>query len=563
MLEYSDVLIKQEEHNDNEDGIESFEIKVTASPATSTRSTQDDIDQEIPNEEDGRLSPLSMKFEIYDDILRETLNADGHDERISFPFELDVRIPSTVLINLSQANWDSIVSVEKLEGYSQETDTWVCGRCSLTFKLIGSYMRHQETVHSHANDSQMAKESKSQSSSSSFKCEDCEATFTNRKKQLRHNREAHGKFLRRKCPLCFKIFATPEGLSSHGCRLESQLNSPTNSPSQLFSGSPIITEKPQPVVPLAYKPYNDEGRVPCNFCDMTFCDRSSAKRHMLRTHKAKIVCGQFVLPNERPAGVSHLAEEEERIPCPYCPSSCTTIDNVRKHIREKHPHKSTNFIPGVKTPSPMKPKSPSSSNQTFHVQRPHRCDKCAKYFSTSAALNKHLLRTHQKLLRFTCQYCGWKFFEQYSLKTHIERRHKDGVVDHDLMAKNAVRDWTLPTVSSKKIKFPSPQVRENNSVLNNSHHSPKTTKTCSDNMCSSFSSSEVTSSTAIVACAPNAFQQQLLDTLKTSLSTAAATFHLLQTVQPIQGPLPGNCEICHQQFSSLISHYLDYHQMYK
>jgi len=51
------------------------------------------------------------------------------------------------------------------------------------------------------------------------------------------------------------------------------------------------------------------------------------------------------------------------------------------------------------------------------------CLQCSAMFRTSADLDTHIARVHEKLKTYECQYCHDKFDREFALQMHIKRRH--------------------------------------------------------------------------------------------------------------------------------------------
>jgi hypothetical protein len=160
---------------------------------------------------------------------------------------------------------------------------------------------------------------------------------------------------------------------------------------------------------------------------------------MFKKHKAQIVNGNFVLGNLS-------SEMQKRIACPYCSVSYSYVKSVKRHTREKHPKRSLNFTPRVITSYIKKSKVSSRTKSSikirpaFSAARSQLCNECPKYFTSTSALKRHNLR----ILDYKCEFCGYRFFRRDSYRLRVERRHKDGVVHHDLIALNDERDWNIP-----------------------------------------------------------------------------------------------------------------------
>lgn len=163
----------------------------------------------------------------------------------------------------------------------------------------------------------------------------------------------------------------------------------------------------------------DEGKYICDICKQKFRRLNSLKAHKLKVHDVGVryccsVCqksyscfqslkrhyvkhdqgatedtikGHQGLPKSKP--LIHV--------CKYCTKACSTLHELRSHLRQFHGLRSTLNFP--------------------KKQSIHKCEICGKHFSHSSALMRHYI-VHTGTKPFSCQLCQRKFTFQSSLLRH-------------------------------------------------------------------------------------------------------------------------------------------------
>lgn len=100
--------------------------------------------------------------------------------------------------------------------------------------------------------------------------------------------------------------------------------------------------------------------------------------------------------------VKRCGTEQHRAQCPFCPKSYSRNDDLKKHIKQKHPQPATAIPPPAFT-----------------------CEKCKKSFSYQTAVNLHYKHCG-KDKPFQCTTCGKCFARQATLEQHLQEHQQKG-----------------------------------------------------------------------------------------------------------------------------------------
>nr|XP_022325418.1 zinc finger protein 449-like isoform X2 [Crassostrea virginica] len=129
-------------------------------------------------------------------------------------------------------------------------------------------------------------------------------------------------------------------------------------------------------------------------CGMAFDSQGEFTTHNLGTHKAA-----------------------KRL-CEYC-GKLTRKDNYHVHIQRHHQDERKRYLCLTCGKRYLCQQGLKQHTETVHNGIRYNCQECKKEFRGKAALRKHHLSKHLKMLNHICSYCGKKFLTKYNMHMHM------------------------------------------------------------------------------------------------------------------------------------------------
>lgn len=158
----------------------------------------------------------------------------------------------------------------------------------------------------------------------------------------------------------------------------------------------------------------------CHVCSRIFCYKRFLRRHIRRDHKSAIeITSQFFksentteFPSEDHNYMDHIIKyekddfvEESDFVCGNCGGIFSTLFNLRKHVRSKHPDLLDTLAPRKKIGI-------------------YSCDECGKKFSHRKSLGRHQIGKHKSSPELKeCSECGKPFLNLVNFHKHMKSKH--------------------------------------------------------------------------------------------------------------------------------------------
>ena len=260
--------------------------------------------------------------------------------------------------------------------------------------------------------------SQSQGSSdsvSSFKCEMCNATFTQLSSLKSHMRIYCGE-KPYKCELCAAEFTRFAMLKQHTDSHVAEKQSSSNlgpgacSPDAQSSMASYCGEKP-------YK---------CRSCPAVFTWSFQLKTHM-GTHRGEKAfkcssCPASFKTNSNLKDHLRIHSGEKPYKCEHCPSAFARSTHLKRHSRTHSGEKP--YKCGL-CPSGFRQSIDLTRHMTIHTgEKPYKCEQCSSAFVRSWELKVHF-RTHTGEKPYKCEHCPAAFTVLSALKTHTRLHSGD------------------------------------------------------------------------------------------------------------------------------------------
>lgn len=310
--------------------------------------------------------------------------------------------------------------------------TYTCKWCGETNTYYQLHRFHIRTYHQ----------------SGSLLCTQCGKSYKNLTLLRAHEKLIHQGIKKpavKKCHICSKMFQNNFWLKIH---LNRHMNIRTYECTQcnkkFFTGAALRGHR---------NVHTDEKSYQCPHCPMNYKYMTSLTRHLPKHDKT------LTLMKHPKYIIDRYTRKEFK--CDQCGKTFTLLEYLNYHLFNKHRLLADNFTPShqcqvcqkaFSMPSHLKlhmyahseeksfkcPYCPSTfrfpANLKLHVvlHNPKtQCPYCNKTFRTAKALNNHILN-HTSNLPYRCMHCAKAFSASGPLKRHLRRTHKDfDTVIHD------------------------------------------------------------------------------------------------------------------------------------
>lgn len=144
-----------------------------------------------------------------------------------------------------------------------------------------------------------------------------------------------------------------------------------------------------------------------------------------------------------------------RVECTICCKSFSKLANYNMHFRSFHERyirfkcnfcdyktgNQTNFQTHLTTHLDMTPNTTKRNKIQFpepinELDVCLSCPICSENFDSIENLKQHLIKNHQVLRKFECDYCGWRTVNKHDVSDHITCKHSlisrdNGIYDQD------------------------------------------------------------------------------------------------------------------------------------
>lgn len=263
-------------------------------------------------------------------------------------------------------------------------ETYVCGKCSKTFSVKSSYMKH------------MRRHVKPRKT---FECTYCSRLFRTQSSHDSHVR-THTQDYPYKCDQCNKGYVTQQQLEKHHSRSHSDpvVCTDCNLPFKLERN-------------LAYhmiKHHALQTSFQCNKCAAYFPDLQDLERHRGR-------CGQ-------------PSKADTSRHCLYCSFEGTTYSDLTEHVVQCHPEANTYacntcdkvfaHLDRLRTHEKGHRESGSSKKK----RTSYKCPVCSKEMYTQSGLQSHLC-SHNQVRPYKCTVCDTTLTSKGNLRLHMINAH--------------------------------------------------------------------------------------------------------------------------------------------
>ncbi len=191
---------------------------------------------------------------------------------------------------------------------------------------------------------------------------------------------------------------------------------------------------------------NDKKRNWCSDCDKTFSAKRKLREHIATVHygwgpeeiKCEFCSQTFRKKTVHRIHVDTVHKGRQVEPCQYCRAIFTSKENLKNHIKRKHPEK---VPPQVK--EVIETCCKICNNKDFktgshlarHVRSVHQklknftCDVCGMAFCFRQGLKKHTISVHENVRNYKCERCPQAFKHSGGLLRHIRDVH-EGITNH-------------------------------------------------------------------------------------------------------------------------------------
>ena len=263
-----------------------------------------------------------------------------------------------------------------------------------------------------------------------YKCEACNATFTQRKSLNRHTAWVHQGKKPHKCDICQATFGQKSNLDSHIASSHDDLDkkpfkcetcpSAFDKRYKLKYHIDCVHEKKKPFsckecyyssaykhdLKRHYESMHEGIRYKCDSCTSSFTEKSSLKTHVLFVHNGyrpfncKFCEGTFSKKAYLERHQSAVHDGHRPFKCGFCESTFSAKQFLERHEDSVHKDKPDFYNLSPKVPMKlqrdtqgMKKEVPTNSGEGF---KPFKCDSCEGTFSKKEFLERHRAAIHKK-----------------------------------------------------------------------------------------------------------------------------------------------------------------------
>ncbi|CAH2016846.1 unnamed protein product [Acanthoscelides obtectus] len=303
-----------------------------------------------------------------------------------------------------------------------------------------------------------------------FKCNNCDASFNTKRRLENHVIQKHPKFessvsckihkcthceyktiykdylvshmmkhtgAKLKCTKCDKSFTTIRTLDDHILRKHPEFTTSVSRKIHRCTHCEYKTIYKGHLVSHMMK--HTGAKLKCTKCDKSFTATLSLDDHILREHpdvaasvsrkihkcthcEYKTIYKEYL--------VSHMMKHTgSKLKCTKCDASFTTIRPLDNHIWRKHPEFTTSVSRKLHKCTHCEYKTTYKgylvSHMMKHTGAKHKCTKCNASFTTTLALDEHILRKHPEFTTSVsrkihkCTHCEYKTTFQHCLPRHM------------------------------------------------------------------------------------------------------------------------------------------------
>ena len=200
-----------------------------------------------------------------------------------------------------------------------------------------------------------------------FKCNDCNAAFSQKRSLNRHTEAVHKGKKQFECAICDASFSRKETLNRH--------NNSVHEGKKLFK---------------------------CKICDASFSLKANLKSHIESVH-----------------------EEIKSFQCNICDSAFYAKGKLNRHIASVHEGKKPYKCNECDTAFAEKGKLNGHIESVHERKKPFHCNICDSSFSQKGDMNRHIESVHEGKKLFSCKICYASFSLKGNLKSHIESVHEE------------------------------------------------------------------------------------------------------------------------------------------